>query len=448
VKRAALAVLVASVGLVLPGWVSARARADGPPLAGYNVSAVGVGAQFVYNQPSAPIPATPTSELEAAYSLSTFNAGPSAHSLASMLWPGSTAAGAGPALGLLLPVNPGIPAYPVRAETFFPQPPNNNVNEVAPGSRMEASSTATLSRAASALAGANQPALVSGGAYTSEAASGVVGRAATATATAKASGVKLAGGVVSFDSVASTATVVSDGQAAKTDGQSVVTGLVIAGQAAVIDASGVHAGPGGPGTAAATQLIQSTLKQVGISLQLAEPTDLVDGPKGDRTLGGLLVTFDAAALAKHFDTLPASVGATLKKQLPFDQSLVLAFGAVHVGSAATVASAVSGAATAPGDATGGGGTTGASTFSPGTPATPGTPGVPAGLGAVPTGRPATAAPLAASPAAAVGEEFGGVTGMLVLALLAAVALAPWLAAVPVRLFASPVSTAACGSKDG
>jgi hypothetical protein len=311
---------------------------------------------------------------------------------------------------------------------------------------MEASSSPTASRAASALASANQPALVTGGAYTSESTTGVTGRLATATATARASGVKLAGGAVGFDSVVSTATVVSDGQTAKTNGESAVTGLIVGGQAAVIDSSGVHAPGNGGGAAAATQAIQSALKQTGIRLQLAQPVDLIEGPKGNRSVGGLIVSFDATALAKYVDSLPGSLGATLRKQVPFDESLVISFGSVDVEAAGTLASDSLGSAaptstdagSAGGPAVSGLGAVGGDGLGlPGI-AGSGTPGAAVGS-ATAGGR----APLATTPAGAVSEGFGGVTGAVVLALIGALLIAPLLAAVPRRLFAAPASSTTC-----
>src|SRR5437763_14700459 len=82
----------------------------------------------------------------------------------------------------------------------------------------------------------------------------------------------------------------------------------------------------------------------GIRLKLAQPVDLFKGRKGNRSVGGFIVSFDATAVTKYVDSLPGSLGATLRKQLPFDESLVISFGSVDVEAAGTLASDTLGSA--------------------------------------------------------------------------------------------------------
>ena len=62
-----------AVALVVP------APAANASIGGVTLNATGVGFQWTFNQPGAPIPSEPTGEMEQAYSTADFNSGPTTH---------------------------------------------------------------------------------------------------------------------------------------------------------------------------------------------------------------------------------------------------------------------------------------------------------------------------------------------------------------------------------
>src|SRR5207302_4059460 len=58
-----------------------------------------------------------------------------------------------------------------------------------------------------------------------------------------------------------------------------------------------------------------------------------EGAEAQRTLGGLVVTFQAGALNDAVDKLPPQVGSQLKKHIDFNQTITYSIGAVSVDSA-------------------------------------------------------------------------------------------------------------------
>jgi hypothetical protein len=95
----------------------------------------------------------------------------------------------------------------------------------------------------------------------------------TATAQSSASDLHLDGGLVSIGSFSSQARAVSvDGGTVSTSGATVVSDMVVGGQPAYLDGSGVHLGrPGRPAPPAEQSAVDSALRAAGMSIYFTDP---------------------------------------------------------------------------------------------------------------------------------------------------------------------------------
>jgi hypothetical protein len=467
-------------GLTAFMLLSAPAGAD-TTLGGFTVTALAEASTGQYEQPNLPIPATPTAEFDEGYAATTDNYGPTGSAVASTVYPGQVIANSGPEAGLLFPGAPipPLPLWPVEATSNYPQTPNSTTTNK-PGVNMEATSTANANTATATI-GNNSPTAgaatntcttvpgagtvtgalggLTGGSSTSgsgnpaestsslmgisyssgTSTSGASGALATASASATDSGISILAGLICIGSVTSTATATSDGTTGKVGGSTVVSNVVIAGQPATVDTSGIHAaGNSSPG-APSLSVMNTLLFQLGMTMTVTNPTDVVKGAAASRTLDGLRITINLTTLdaaANKFSTLlPASFTSQLPLPIPNSQQLTMDLGTVSVSSTASPAFIVgnSGAATSPATtptttaplttgSTGntgntgnlgssGSGITSGSSFG-GTSGTPGTSGSGGGTGG--TGS--------LSPTSAITPVFGGIGAGLILLGIAAAAL--------------------------
>lgn len=263
--------------------------------------------------------------------------------------------------------------------------------------------------------------------------SGASGSTATATATATDSGISILGGLISIGGVTSTATATSDGTSASVTGSTVCTNVDVAGEAVTIDGNGIHA-DGQSTPAVPISSLDSTLSQLGISLSLTNPTDVVKGPSASRTLDGLKISIDLTTLDATANqlaaVLPSSVTSNLPVALPNAQTLTLDLGTVTVSSAAAPAfNASSATAGAPAAASAGDDASLGSLGSGGDLGDTGDTGSGLGSPGIGTTGPGgnsstTAGPDTSRPASAITPIFTGIgAGFVALGLLAAAALA-------------------------
>jgi hypothetical protein len=475
----ALALGAATAG---PALAAAPAGAA-TSLGGFTVSALGEGSTASYEQPNAPIPATPTVELDEGYAATTDNFGPSGTATASVLYPGQVVANAGPELSSLepgLPL-PAAPVWPVQAQSSYPQSPNNATDDQ-PGVTMSATSSAGGNAATSRFGNApsgGAGACASGGltvpalpslttsstpspataigassalaelqSSSATSASTTANGVAKATATATVTCVSLLGGLITVGSVTSSATATSNGTAAQLAGATTVTGAALDGEPVTIDGSGIHAAGQSSPSDPALPTLEQALTKLGITVTVTNPTDSVKGSTGSRKLDGLRISVDLTTLDKQADTysalLPASVTSELPLPVPDSQVLVWDLATVDVqvaaspaftagafatsaGPSATTAGASAGAAGAL-DATSAATPTLANTFA-GTATTAATTASTPGSGTSGTGSaggtPRTGAKLpTADAASSIPLAFKGIgAGLILLALLAAGALA-------------------------
>jgi len=134
--------------------------------------------------------------------------------------------------------------------------------------------------------------------------------------------------------VITTAKAVTNGKNGTVSGETEVSGASVNGQGVTIDEKGVHAG----GQTVPVfdpinnQQVQQALDQAGITMKVAKPVDDLKGAQAQRSLGGLVVTFESGALNAILDQLPKEIRDQLQKYIAFNQTITMNFGAVTVGS--------------------------------------------------------------------------------------------------------------------
>jgi hypothetical protein len=384
------AALAAVLLLALPP----AAQSDQPDLGGFQMRANADAISFIYDQPSFGIPAAHTFELHKMHAETQIDSGPSAHALSSVLWPGDVVGNAGLALALQLFVadptsagyfkplidgiqggiqqfmdaynkysgQNGFPPYPVRAESFYPQGPQDSDYPVGGGVLMTSHADDRVTDASSVLQEGGFPGAITVGAVKSTSSSGLVQGAAVSEATTKISNIDIGGGALHIGSVTSTMKATSDGAAARIEKSSSIVGLEIGGQAITVDETGMHAGGQSqdPLGEISKQLIDKYLTPNGISLQVGKPTQTVTGAQGTSAVDELTVSLNAkgmqmivaampdpfrswlqnpisSPLSPLFGQLSSSIQGYLVSPFSFDQHLRIVFGTTSVSTAAAPA---------------------------------------------------------------------------------------------------------------
>lgn len=426
---------------------SGSGSTPGSNLGGFNLASSAAGISVDYEQPNFPIPANPTFEFDMGYSTASYDAGPVGAANASVMWPGPVIAGGGNQLPLLVdpyleqyagplastiePLVPTSLTYPVDAPSAYPGGPTSATNNNGPMA-MDSSSDATQSSATSSLAivggSASESALpagmltVRGISSTSQDTIDSLGNAVSE-ATSTVHGIDLAG-FIDISSVSSTATSSSDGNNASLSGSSNVTGVTIAGEPVTVSSSGVNVvGNNENLLGSLVPSVSQILSTAGITMELTNPTDTVNGASGQRLLQGLAVTIDLSTFDQDFSKLVAELPSQLTSTLnqlpiptPYKQTITLDFGWVQVNAAASPPFTLSlgGSSTGSGDL--GLGSTGGGALPTGGGGLPGTgsTGTPSGTGSGPL-------PSLANTTPALFKGIG--TGLIILGLVLAAIVA-------------------------
>ncbi len=347
----------------------ANGAAGAADLGGFQVTAQGAAIRSTYEQPNFPVPANPTFELNIGFTRSSYATGPTGESLASTVWPGDVAAGAGSQLGLLLapylgPNAPSLalPPWPFQASSAYPPGPStpSSANQDGAGATMESSETQDGGSATAAFGsgtGSNSQAVLPSGFVTVEAMgssvqTGIIDGKAVAQGTATLQSVSIAGGLITIGQVTSTGTASSDGSTPTVGGTTTVSQVSVAGQPVTVDGSGVHVPGGNNADVLAPLLPQATsvLQQLGITLTVTQPDDTVvngdpttDAPaSAERVLHGLQVTIDGTtfdnALNQVVDSLPTQLRQGIQQlplPLPNKQVFTVDLGYLDVAAAAS-----------------------------------------------------------------------------------------------------------------
>ena len=342
-RRAFRITVVAMIWVPMMFVVGGLARGGAEDFSSFEIASKATAALFTFDSPSLGVPAEPTGELNFAFSESTLRSGPSGYGLGSILWPGQVAAGLPAFLqgemerqgGFESPVD--FPNYPIRAESFHPQGPATASMD-AGTMHMRSSAKESAAEGISYLNKFSFPAVANVGNQSSMSSSGFDPRGAVAMAEASANDISLLGGLVRIDSVVTRAAARSDGEKGTVAGTTTVAGAYIADSAVVIDSSGVHVADQGFETVATQQAVNQALAQAGISIELAEPVDTIQGPMASRALGGVLVRIKSSTLEPLIAALPEDLQNQIRGQLTLDQEVTiqLAPAAVTAGAAKVI----------------------------------------------------------------------------------------------------------------
>ena len=376
---------------------------------GYALDADSEGISFTYDSPGL-IPGTPSPLAQVSFptSLTNMNKSPSGYALASLVYPGPLLADLPTVLALggfdqqTAPLGPDrpmtgeIPAYPVRAEAFYPSGPTAASQDVGSG-RQNVNTSADAADAETVYGGATLPPLFTTRSATSITNTHLEQGLVVSRTRVELNGVDLFASLIHIDSIVTDLVATSNATDSTTAGTTVASGVTFLGQPATIDGTGIHlapqeATPGAPVTlpplggltdplqpllSPLNELMVSTLGTAnadlnqllnagGISVQLIQPSEVKKGADARRLASGVLITIrytgDSEPVLGSILSLidPTQVPAdyvdpcTTFQQpapcpIPFSspQTLVLALKTTHVESIGLAAGSVHASASPP-----------------------------------------------------------------------------------------------------
>ena len=464
--RLARASLAAAVVLLFAGSASAvfaQTSGGGTPLGGYTLDARSQVVNVLHDSPLVPSPTHPDFDGSVPAAQSTIDTGPIGHGLSAIFWPGPLGGDFGSALNQIpqvcapvLPVPVGLPPVcvpvpqqlkdnshyfndPIRAETFFPQAPQDAKYTSIPGATMTSHIDPDGKKVDSlgALDGFGAPGVGTVANLTAHTVDTLTDSAATAEATSEADNVVLAGGLVTVARVLSTAKLTTDGQAATGDGHTEIDGLKIAGQAATVDDQGVHiAGQSSAVPGQINAALAQALAKTGLTIKLVQNDKSINGATGSVTAGSLVVQYED----DKDQLVPAVPGTPLAGGIQNSLTVALGGATASVNSAPGINSDFGETPAGPAAVDNGG--SGATSI-----AGPEIP--PAGLGGIATPpaslltRGSGRRSAAVLPARYTLDTFGLAWGLVLLAVLAALGVAFGLRRVTDDVFAPAAAAAAC-----
>lgn len=326
--RARVAVLVASVALVALGPLAfvARAGADSS-IAGYNASALGIGAQFAFNIPNlVPLPGENLLEEDVPFARTNVGQGPVVDSIGASYYPGDVLADFGSLLEELgAPSQANALNDSSLAHTQYPTSPSagsqasfgESPSQASPASPSVFYSTSdatssggdatgyvtdvaldnvgSASTAASALptSGTASQSLVDVGHVSATTKVSLSQSSITSTATSLVDGIQIAG-LIDISGITSTASASSDGTTGTPTGSLHMGQVTVNGESAYIDGTGVHIASTSSPAAGITpaqlqQTVNATLGQDGITIALLSPTLTNKSAQASADTGGLQI---------------------------------------------------------------------------------------------------------------------------------------------------------------
>lgn len=233
----------------------------------------------------------PQAQAKTAHTFSSLDTGANGRALASSQWPGEFAGNAGSLLQVFgAPEEAGALNYPVRAEASTAGPSEASAE---PG--MQARVDGPLAEALATSEGFDGSEFLTYGEVESVSRSELVDGVLTVTATALVTDIDI-GGVITIDSVETTAVASTDGATGSNDGKTSVSGVEVAGQPARVDENGIHAGDGStenPADAIAQTVIDDVLSNFAqafeVKVFLSKPRSTDDGNIQEYRSGALVV---------------------------------------------------------------------------------------------------------------------------------------------------------------
>lgn len=237
------------------------------------------------------------------YSESSLQSGPVGLGRSTITYPGPLAANAG---SLLLVLQPGCSAQappplcplppeakmlndPIVAEARSGQNPPTTTFDSVPGTELTATAEA---RKVSADARVGKALAQTGafGATTTHTSVEQTANGGSAEGSSEVQDINL-GGVIKIKAVSSTAKASTDGTKAVGDAATVVTGMTVGGQPAVVDENGFRIGTANqPANAVANQIAQQALSSGGFQVFVSTPQKEIDGANATVTAGSLIIT--------------------------------------------------------------------------------------------------------------------------------------------------------------
>lgn len=300
---------------------------------GYALDADSEGMSFTYDSPGL-IPGTPSPLAQVSFpeSLTNMNKSPSAYALASLVYPGPLLADLPTVLALggfdqqTAPLGPDrpmtgeIPAYPVRAEAFYPSGPTSASQDVGSG-RETVNTSADTADAQAFYGAATLPPLFTTGSATSITNTHLEQGLVVSRTRVELNGVDLFASLIHIDSIVTDLVATSNATDSTTAGTTIASGVTFLGQPATLDGTGIHLAPQAADPAAPVTLpplggvtdpLQSVLSPLnelmvstlgtanadvnqllnagGITVQLIQPTEVKKGADARRLASGVLVT--------------------------------------------------------------------------------------------------------------------------------------------------------------
>ena len=285
--------LGASVAVVRAG--SSAGTGTSPGLGGFSLSARASGFDATYDSPSQT--AHPTGEAAVPGTEATLSTGPIGFARSAIVWPGPLVGNIG---SVILLTNPSAPPQvttlndPVRAEARSPQGPSDaSYTATSAGATMTAHATLNDVKASGALKGADVPGVATVDNVKASSEDILTAVLGTAKATSKVSGIVLGpGGILTIDSVTSTATATTDGAVPTGSGHTVVSGLKVAGRQATVDENGVHFDPvSDPVNKQLNDTAAKALGQAFFDIRLSQPSFQKKGASESFDAGSLVVAW-------------------------------------------------------------------------------------------------------------------------------------------------------------
>jgi hypothetical protein len=316
-------ILVAVVAVVFIGSstaVLAQTSGGGAPLGGYKLDARAQALNVIHDSPSSPSPTHPDFDGSVPAAQSTTDTGPIGHGLASIFWPGPLGGNFGAALNQLNQVcappipAPGVPPVcapipqqlkdnsqffndPIKAETFYPQAPQDAEFTGIPGATINSHITdgGKTVQSSGSLDGFGSAGVGITGNLNAKTTNTLTDTTGTSEATSEADNVVIGpSNLVTIGRVFSWAKMHTDGTSATIDqAHTTVEGLKIAGQAATVDDQGVHiGGQSNPVNKTINQALAQALAKSGLTIELVSSDQSTSGATGSVTAGSLVIQYE------------------------------------------------------------------------------------------------------------------------------------------------------------
>jgi hypothetical protein len=269
------------------------------------------------------------------------------------------------------------PPYPVRAEAYFP-PGQSDENSPGAGIYMMSHAEEKLATAEARTQDAGMEGALTIKSMKSSSTSGVLKGVAVSEAKTFLTDVDLFGGVLHIGQITTTLRATSDGVKGENIGSVKVAGLTVGGTELFVDKTGFHAcntdakgkqtcdASADPLGQAAAKIIRDNLEKNGISLSVAQPLPVVDGAQATNAVSGVIITMNATGMdqlvtampepfeswlrnptsspfeplppdpdANPFDQLSSQMQGFAASPFTYDQQMQIVLGSVAVSSAAS-----------------------------------------------------------------------------------------------------------------